>query len=73
MLLITLFGMVKLYKNFSDELATTYYGNRDLHGLREGNRVGLRLDRNGNLSLLMEGLKDWPLGIFLVKITICLW
>jgi len=44
---------VRLYNNF--EVVTTRYGNRNLRDLREGNRVGLRLDRNGNLSFLVDG------------------
>jgi len=50
----------KLYNRFSDELVITYYGNRNLRGLREGNRVGLRLDRNGDLSFLVDG---WSQGV----------
>ena len=45
----------QLYNNFSHERVITSYGNQDLHDLREGNRVGLRLDRNGDLSFLVDG------------------
>ena len=48
-------GDTHLYNNFSHELMTTSYSNQNLNDLREGNRVGLRLDRNGDLSFLVDG------------------
>ena len=48
-------GGYQLYNNFSHELVRTSYGNQNLDDLREGNRVGLRLDRNGDLSFLVDG------------------
>ena len=45
----------QLYNYFSHEQVITSYGNQDLRDLREGNRVGLRLDRNGDLSFLVDG------------------
>jgi len=45
----------RLFNNFSDERLITDYGNVNLNNLREGNRVGLILDRNGDLSFLVDG------------------
>jgi len=45
----------QLFNNFSDKQVKTRYGNKNLHDLRKGDRVGLRLDRNGDLSFLVDG------------------
>ena len=53
----------QLYNNFSDELVTTRYGDGVygvLYDLGEGDRIGLRLDRNGDLSFLVDG---WSEGV----------
>ena len=44
-----------LWNNFSDELVTTRYGDQHLDDLREGDRVGLTLSKNGDLSFLING------------------
>ena len=46
---------VLLYNNFSDALVTTLYGDQNLNHLREGDRVGLSLNKNGDLSFLING------------------
>ena len=48
------FGVL-LYNNFSDELVKTRYGDQDLDDLREDDRVGLSLNKNGDLSFLING------------------
>jgi len=48
-------GGCQLFNNFSEhKRLITRYGNQDLDDLTEGNRVGLRLDRNGDLSFLVD-------------------
>ena len=46
---------VQLYNTFSDELVTTRYGDQNLDDLRKGDRVGLLLSKNGDLSFLING------------------
>ena len=44
-----------LHNTFSDELVRTRYGDQNLNDLREGDRVGLSLSKNGDLSFLING------------------
>jgi len=45
----------QLYNNFSDEQVKTRYGDQDLDDLRKGDRIGLTLNKNGDLSFLING------------------
>ena len=45
----------KLYNNLHAPKSESSYGGKNLDSLRAGSRVGLRLDVNGNLTLLVDG------------------
>ena len=50
----------QLWNNFIDEPVRTRYGDQNLLDLREGDRVGLSLNKNGDLSFLING---WSQGV----------
>jgi len=49
----------KVHNNLNNATPVeTPYGGHNLDSLREGSRVGLRLERNGDLSFLVDGLSQ---------------